>query len=349
MNRVASVALSPLGGLYAVAMKARRGLYRRGLLRVREIKVPVISVGNLTMGGTGKTPLVEWIADSLAAANRRVCILTRGYGRAHPNQRVIVSNGVQILSDAEQAGDEAFLLAERLKDRAAVISDADRGSAALWAIENLGSEVLILDDGFQNLGLARNLDLVTIDATNPWGNGRLLPSGILREPPTELARADCTVLTRVDESDRIQELELEINELSKGRPVFRTRMKIVGLRRVNAETDLRAAEEIKSSIAAAFCGIGNPQSFFAQLRSTGYQLGHTQDFRDHQVYKQADIDRLVRAAIAGGAEVLLTTAKDEVKLRLLKFDMPCYAVDVRMEIEEKDNFRVLIDNYLQKK
>lgn len=346
MNRAASVALSPLSRLYGVAMKARRDLYRRGLLRVREINVPVISVGNLTMGGTGKTPLVEWIADRLAAANRRVCILTRGYGRAHPNQRVVVSNGLEILSTAEQAGDEAFLLAESLQNRAAVISDANRGSAALWAIENLGSEILILDDGFQNLGVARNLDLVTIDATNPWGNGRLLPAGILRESPRELARADCIVLTRVDESDRIQELEREINELSKGRPVFRARMKILGLRQVNAETDSRAAEEIKSSIAAAFCGIGNPQSFFAQLRSAGYQLGHTQAFSDHQVYKQPDIDRVTRAAIAGGAEVLLTTAKDEVKLRSLRFDLPCYAVDVRIEIEEEDNFKILIENSL---
>src|SRR6266404_4680536 len=224
MNRVASVALSPLARLYGVAMKARRDLYRRGLVRVREVGVPVISVGNLTMGGTGKTPLVEWVADRLAAANRRVCILTRGYGRAHPKQRVIVSNGIEILAGAAQAGDEAFLLAERLKGRAAAISDADRVSAALWAIENLGSEVFILDDGFQNLGLARNLDLVTIDATNPWGNRRLLPAGILREPLRELARADCILLTRVHESRQIQGLEGEINALRKGRPVFHSRI-----------------------------------------------------------------------------------------------------------------------------
>lgn len=349
MNRVASVALSPLGGFYGVAMKARRGLYRRRLLRVREVSVPVISVGNLTMGGTGKTPLVEWIVDKLAAANRRVCILTRGYGRAHPNQRVIVSNGAEILSDAERAGDEAFLLAERLKGRAAVISDADRGSAALWAIQNLGSDVLVLDDGFQNLGLARNLDIVAIDATNPWGNRRLLPAGILREPPNELARADCIVLTRVEGADRVQELEREINDLSKGRPVFRSRMKILGLRPVSALGERLSAEEIKSSTAAAFCGIGNPQSFFAQLRGDGYELGHVQVFRDHHVYTQTDLDRIVRASIAAGAGVLLTTAKDEVKLRSRSFDLPCYAVDIGIEIDEEDKFRPLIEDSLQKK
>jgi len=328
--------------LYGVAMKARRDLYRRGLVRVREVGVPVISVGNLTMGGTGKTPLVEWVADRLAAADRRVCILTRGYGRAHPKQRVIVSNGIEILAGAAQAGDEAFLLAERLKGRAAAISDADRVSAALWAIENLGSEVFILDDGFQNLGLARNLDLVTIDATNPWGNRRLLPAGILRESPRELARADYIVLTRANESDQVQELEGQINDLSKGRPVFRSRMKILGLRPVSAVAEGLSAEEIKSSTAAAFCGIGNPQSFFAQLRGGGYKLGHIQIFRDHHVYTQTDLDRIVRAAIAAGAEVLLTTAKDEVKLRSLGFELPCYAVDMSIEIEEEAQLRSLI-------
>src|SRR5260370_30535673 len=258
-------------------MKARRELYRRGLVRVREVGVPVISVGNLTMGGTGKTPLVEWVVDRLAAANR-VCILTRGYGRAHPKQRVIVSNGSEILAGVEQAGDEAFLLAERLTGRAAVISDADRVSAALWAIENLRSEAFIVDDGFQNLGLSRNLDLVTIDATNPWGNRRLLPAGILRESPSELARADCIVLTRANESDQVQELEGQINDLSKGRPVFRSRMKILGLRPVSVAAEKFSAEEIKSSTAAAICGIGNPQSFFAQLRAGGYKLSHVQLF-----------------------------------------------------------------------
>jgi tetraacyldisaccharide 4'-kinase len=346
MNRVATVALAPLGGLYGVAMKARRSLYRRGLLRVRKLNVPVISVGNLTMGGTGKTPLVAWVADKLAASNLRVCILTRGYGRAHPEERVVVSNGAEILSEAEQAGDEAFLLAESLQSRAAVISDADRGSAALWAIENLRSEVFILDDGFQKLGLARNLDIVTIDATNPWGNRRLLPAGSLREPPRELARADCIVLTRVDESHRIKELEREINELSQRRPVFRSRMRIRGLRPVNAEGGTVSPEQINPSIAAAFCGIGNPQSFFAQLRGAEYHLGFTQIFRDHHIYTQAEIDRVIRAAIAAGAKVLLTTAKDEVKLRSHRFELPCYAVDIGIEIEEEAQLRSLIEESL---
>jgi tetraacyldisaccharide 4'-kinase len=344
MNRIASVVLSPLGGLYGLAMKARRSLYRRGLLSNRSVPVPLISVGNLTVGGTGKTPLVQWIAEQLAAADRRVCILTRGYGRQNPKQRVVVSDGAEVLSDAEHAGDEACLLAESLKGRAAVISDADRGSAALWAIKNLASDVFVLDDGFQNLSLVRNLDIVTIDATNPWGNRRLLPAGILREPRGELARADCIVLTRVNESNAVLELEREISGLTNGRPAFHSRMKIRGLRAINGTGE--NVPEIKGVSVAAFCGIGNPESFFAQLRSAGHQLASTEIFRDHHVYTQADIDRVVRGSSASGARFIFTTAKDEVKLRSLRFDLPCYAVEIGIEIEEEDQFRSLIENAL---
>jgi len=126
-------------------------------------------------------------------------------------------------------------------------------------------------------------------------------------------------------------------------------MKILGLRPVSAIGEILSAEEIKSSNAAAFCGIGNPQSFFSQLRGYGYELEYAQVFRDHHVYTQTDLDRIVRAAIAAGAGVLLTTAKDEVKLRSRRFDLPCYAVDIGIEIDEEDKFRSLIENSLQGK
>jgi tetraacyldisaccharide 4'-kinase len=348
MNRLATVALSPLGGLYGVAMKVRRGFYRRGWLRVREVGAPVISVGNITLGGTGKTPLVEWVATKLAAENRQVCILTRGYGRLHPRQRVVVSNGSEILSDAAHAGDEALLLAERLKGHAAVISDADRVSAARWAIKHLGSGVLILDDGFQNLGLARNLNIVAVDATNPWGNRQLIPAGILREPLTQLSRADCIVLTRIEDSDQIEKLEREMSQLTKS-PIFHSRTKIRSLRPINVAGENLSSEEVRSSRIAAFCGIGNPKSFFAQLQRDGYELVYTQKFRDHHAYDQSNIDRVVRESIAAGAQALLTTAKDEVKLRSLRFDPPCYAVDITIEIAEEEQFGTLIKESLRNK
>jgi tetraacyldisaccharide 4'-kinase len=327
--------------LYGLAMKTRRALYRSGQFRVHDLCVPVISVGNLTTGGTGKTPLVEWIARELAQTGRRVCILTRGYGRRSAGTRVIVSDGTEIIPDAARAGDEALLLAERLKGQAAVISDADRVSAAHWAVENFQSDVFVLDDGFQHLRVARNLNILTIDATNPWGNGKLFPAGVLRESLTELTRANCIVITRADAPHQIEELRREIAAQNKDCPVFCSRMILSGLR-PQAGEPLIAAEEIRASRIAAFCGLGNPESFFALLKRGGYQLVHTQIFRDHHSYTQKEIDPLVRESASRGAQILLATAKDEVKLRSLKFELPCYIADIAIEIENQEKLRELI-------
>src|SRR5437667_2820440 len=306
MNRAGTIALAPLGVLYGAAMRARRTMYQRGLFQTQHLGVPVISVGNITTGGTGKTPLVEWMAGETANRQRRVCILTRGYRRSKA-ARVVVSDGTDILSDAANGGDEALLLAEHLRGRAAVVSDADRVAAARWATENLHSDVLILDDGFQHLRVARNLDIVTIDAMNPAGNGRLLPAGILREPFSQIARADCVVITRADFTDNIENLEKEIESVAAGLPIFRSRMKPSRLRSINPGGEAAADidEVIKTRPAAAICAIGNPQSFFAQLRRDGYRLCHTQSFRDHHNFTQNDIDQFIRKARLHGAEAIL--------------------------------------------
>jgi tetraacyldisaccharide 4'-kinase len=351
MNSAVTIALTPLGSLYGVVMKARRALYRSGRFRVYELGVPVISVGNLTTGGTGKTPLVEWIAAELAQMGRRVCVLSRGYGRRNAAVRVIVSDGTEIITDPAQAGDEPLLLAEKLRGRAAVISDADRVSAARWALENLHSDVFILDDGFQHLRVARNLNILTIDATNPWGNGKLLPAGILRESPGEIARADCIVITRADQLDSTEELEREIAALSRDRPPFSSRMRLSGLREIrgNEVPSLIADDEIKALRVAAFCALGNPESFFSLLRRNGYQLVHTQAFRDHHPYRQSDLDLVVDESLAHNAQVLLTTAKDEVKLRSLKFALPCYTADIAIEIDHQEKLRELIAEAVTKR
>jgi len=343
MNSLLSAALTPLSGLYGVASRARRTLYDKGLVRVHEVSAPVISVGNITLGGTGKTPLVAWIAKTLAHEGRRVCILTRGYGRLDSHDRVIVSDGNEVLASPERAGDEAYLLAEELKGCAAVISDADRVTAAHWAVANLKPDVFVLDDGFQNLRIARNLDMVTIDASNPWGNRRVLPAGILREPRSAVTRADCIVVTRADDAQRLGELENELGRLSNGVPVFCSRMRLARLRHVSGDEFSPDTNEIKRSSVAAFCGIGNPESFFALLNREGYQLCHTRTLRDHHRYVQSDLDRIERESVAKGAQALLTTAKDEVKLRSINIGLPCYAVDIEIEIEESEAFSTLID------
>src|SRR2546423_13420251 len=177
-----TLALAPLGLLYGAAVRARLRLYRSGLLKTESVGAPVISVGNLTAGGTGKTPLVEWVARAVANEGLRACVLTRGYGRADASRRVVVSDGERVLAGVEESGDEPLLLAEKLNGVASVVCDRDRVDAARWARESLGAQAFVLDDGFQHLRIARDLDIVTLDATEPWGGGHLLPRGRLREP-----------------------------------------------------------------------------------------------------------------------------------------------------------------------
>ncbi len=345
------IVLGPLGALYGIAMRARLALYHRGLLRVHKIAAPVISVGNITTGGTGKTPLVEWLARTMAHENLRPCILTRGYGRKDAGTRVVVSDGERVLAEAGAGGDEPCLLAERLQGLAAVISDADRVAAAHWALEHLRSRLFILDDGFQHLRVARDLNILTVDATNPFGGGRMLPYGRLREPLREIARADCCVLTRAEQAADIDALREEVERRCGGRPVFLSRARTVGLRPV-AESPVHlsqesiAASQLSPNSApknvAAFCGLGNPQAFFAHLRRDGFAPVYTRAFPDHHVYHQSDIAALEQEAQAHGAQALLTTAKDGVKLRKLKFQLPCYVVEIELEFDDEAAFRQLV-------
>lgn len=349
MTHRGTIILSPLGALYGAVMRARTALYRRGTLKVHRIDATVISVGNITTGGTGKTPLVEWLARAVASrSGKRVCILTRGYGRADERARVLVSDGERLLADTELGGDEPQLLAESLKGVAAVISDADRVAAARWAMENLTSEVFILDDGFQNLRIARDLDIVTVDATAPFGGGRMLPRGRLREPAGGLARADVIIITRADQANEIGELRKEIEQFSSGRPAFLSRARTRGLRPLSS-TGAGAWDSSLPRTVAAFCAIGNAGAFFTQLKTDGHLLAYTRAFPDHHAYTQSDVQTIEEQARASGAQALLTTAKDGVKLRALKFDLPCFVVEIEIEIEEEDTLLGLIDEALLKK
>lgn len=178
--------LLPVGWLYGKIANIRNTLYDRGTFRSYDLGAKTISIGNITAGGTGKTPLVIHVSDILADAGEKVCILTRGYGRASSG-RVLVSDGEQVLVDARTGGDEPVEIARRLIGKAIVVSDADRISAATWAKEEFGITAFVLDDGFQHRHAKRDLDIVCIDATNPFGNGRILPAGRLREPLENLS------------------------------------------------------------------------------------------------------------------------------------------------------------------
>lgn len=347
--------LAPLGTLYGAAVRTRLRLYRAGFLKSEKVGAPVVSVGNITAGGTGKTPLVEWVARALAGEGRRACVLTRGYGRADERRRVVASDGERVLADFEECGDEPRLLAERLVGAASVVCDRDRVAAARWARAHLGADAFVLDDGFQHLRIARDLDIVTLDATAPWGGGHLLPRGRLREPPTALARADCIVITRAELADDLETLRAEAARLSGGRAaVIASRVRTRRLALLNPSSDsplLNPSSDSPSgehegrgvgSEAAAFCAVGNPRAFFEQLRREGFGLRHTRAFADHHRFTQADVDGVAREAARSGARLLLTTAKDAVKLRGFRFTLPCYVVEIGLEFEDEGKLLGLV-------
>lgn len=332
MNPVTSLILPPLSGIYGAVMRARETAYRRKWFSVSKLSAPVISIGNLTTGGTGKTPLVEWVCIAVAReTGKKVCVLTRGYGRTDPQSQVLVSDGKKMLSSVREAGDEPYLLGQNLTGIAAVVSNPNRLAAGDWAIKNLGSEVLVLDDGFQHLGLARDLNIVTIDATNPWGGGRLLPYGRLRERRAGLSRADCVVVTRTDQVEDTVSIRRSVQQFAGGIPVFPSRMVNSGIRRLEGGTVEKSSE---LGPVAAFCGVGNPESFFNQLRRDACTLALTYAFPDHYNYNQSDLDRLLEEAKAHGASGLITTAKDALKLPSLKLRLPCYVLDIKISIDE---------------
>ena len=327
----------PFSWLYEKIIGARNLFYDRGVFDSFDLGVRTISIGNITAGGTGKTPLVAYVAHILAARGEKVCILTRGYGRKNPKRRVLVSDGAQILATPNEAGDEPFELAEKLIGKAIVIADADRVAAGEWAKRRFGVTAFVLDDGFQHRKLKRDVDIVCIDATDPFGGGKMLTAGRLREPVHNLKRANIVVITRANLAGDISNLRSEISNLNPAAAIFLTENKVVGVRGLR---DSHLFSE--TNPAFAFCGIGNPDAFFRQLKLENFSPTATEAFRDHQVYMQQDINRIQTQAHNSGAQILLTTAKDAVKLTGLEFEMPCFVVEIEVSIDDAEGFAAML-------
>ena len=321
---------SVLAAIYGKIMDVRNRLYDKGVLDLHHLGARVISVGNITAGGTGKTPLVAYVANLLAARGEKVCILTRGYGRDDATKRVLVSDGERLLADVTEAGDEPFELAQKLIGKAIVIADADRVAAAEWARRKFGVTAFVLDDGFQHRKVGRDVDIVCIDATDPFGGGKMLPAGRLREPLNNLGRADVIVITRADLVDDVSTLRGQISDLAPQAKVFESANRIIN------------AGEFMGRRAFAFCGLGNPESFYEQVRRELIEIVGSRAFVDHHFYTQEDIDVIESEARAAGAEILLTTAKDAVKLSALVFRLPHQVVEIEIMIDGKQGFVAIV-------
>lgn len=327
---------------YGAIINFRNLLFEKGIFKSYSLGVPTISVGNITVGGTGKTPLVAYIAELLANSGEKVCILTRGYGRENLNRRIVVSDGKNIIEDARKSGDEPLELANKLGEKAIIIADANRYEAGSWAREKFNISAFVLDDAFQHLRVKRELDLVCVDAANPFGNKKVLPFGILREPLKNLKRADAIIITRANllNENQIAELKNEIEKLTIV-PIFISRNKIKHL------TELKTngkEEKIKNKLYA-FCALGNPNNFFDQLKNENYDLVGEKSFPDHHFYNQKDVAVIEETAKNSFAVALITTAKDAVKLKELDFELPCFAAENELVFDEEEKLHELVQSY----
>lgn len=223
--------LGVLASIYGRFIERRNRRFDDGTTPITSLPARTISIGNLTTGGTGKTPLVIKCAEILAGRGKRVCILTRGYGRKSKG-RLLVSDAREILADAAAAGDEPVEMAKRLLKKAVVIADADRAAAAAWAKDEFGISVFLLDDAFQHRHAARDVNILCIEATDPFGGGKLLPAGRLREPVEAISRADAVVITRADAAD-VKGIRSEIMRIAQSVPIFEARTKIARLTPLN--------------------------------------------------------------------------------------------------------------------
>ncbi len=289
------------GGLWAACIpygwitRLRNAVYDRGWKRSRRAAVPVVSVGNLTLGGTGKTPCVEYVARYYQSLGRRVALLSRGYG------------------GTDGGNDEARVLADNLPD-VPHLQGADRVSLAQRAVAEYDSEVLVLDDGFQHRRLHRDLDLVLVDATLPWGHGHLFPRGLLRERPEGLGRAGIVLLTRCDlvSADERERLRQRIQALAGRVPVLETVHRPVEW--VNARGKTAPLAMAVGQPAAAFCGVGNPEAFLRTLSSLKVAVRDFRTYPDHYAYSTADLNELDARAARQPAALVVTTQKDLVKI-----------------------------------
>jgi len=300
---------------YALGAWLRNQAFDRGWKRIERAAIPVVSIGNLTTGGTGKTPFAASIARWYRERGVRVAFVSRGYG-AH---------------DAA-TNDEALVL-DALCPDVPHLQNPDRVAAAQIAHVELDSQLVILDDGFQHRRLARDLDIVLIDATQPWGFGYLLPRGLLREPVSSLKRAHVVVITRVDQVDRdaVEAIRRTVEGANPQADVIEVAFPATRL--VGAKGQTAALESLARRSVAAICGIGNPAAFRSSLVRSGYSVDHFRSFPDHHNYNRADVEDLDHWIRSLAVDAVLCTQKDLVKIALETLgDPPLWAVEIGTEI-----------------
>jgi tetraacyldisaccharide 4'-kinase len=322
--------LWPLSLPYGLLALLRAGAYRKGILRQHRLPGVVISVGNLTVGGTGKTPMVLWIAERLLAEGKTVGILTRGY-RGKTVGASAKTSQTTARPRVVSTSDEVQLLQSRLGERVLLGVGADRYKSGL-ALADGGVNWFILDDGFQHFPLARNVDIVLIDASKPFGGGHLLPAGRLREPRAALERSDLVVIAR---SNHAPAIESVVRRYSAA-PIFYAHTELASI--YSPAHPQSTTSEARSKTFFAFCGIGNPAAFIADLRDWGFQVAGHRFFSDHHRFSESDIAEIEKQARKLGATALICTEKDKFNLKEAPPSMDLWICSISLHVDKADDF-----------
>jgi tetraacyldisaccharide 4'-kinase len=339
--------LHGLSRLFHTLVQGRLVLFRHRIKNDYHLGATVISIGNLTVGGTGKTPVVEMLARRLQQEGRRVAILSRGYkrlkptmkdrlrhrlrGRDHEPPPTVVSDGSQVYGDPAHAGDEPFMLARNLPG-VAVVVDKDRVKAGRQAVRNFNCDTLLLDDGLQYLKLRRRFDIVLVDRTAPFGNHYMLPRGTLREPPKNLRRASHIFLTKCDGGDNSEILAL-IHRFNPTASVMECRHRPVHLQNLLDPADTKPLDYLQNRKIATISGIAVPEGFEGSLTTLGANLVLTRRYTDHHRYNEDEINECILHADDMFADCIVTTEKDSVRFPALeKTLLPVYYLRVEIEI-----------------
>jgi tetraacyldisaccharide 4'-kinase len=356
--KVLRVVLRGFSLLFGSLVQFRLWLYLHGILRPHTLGCQVISIGNLTVGGTGKTPIVEVFARTLQKSGRKVAILSRGYKKkedpflrrlakkltlqVEDDPPRVVSDGQRLLLDSSLSGDEPFMLATNLPE-VSVIVDANRVKAGQYAIQKLGCDTLILDDGFQYLKMKHRLDIVLVDRTNPFGNRRLLPRGILREPIRNIKRAGFIFITKSN-GDGAEELKRTLRQYNPHAEISECRHSAKHLQNVYTG-ERQPLSFLRGLPVAAVSGIASPKGFEDELVRLGARVMYHKRFADHHRYKQQEIIEVINKGLPCEARIVVTTEKDAVRFPMLeRRDLPVYFLRVEIEmLSGADEFHAWIN------
>jgi tetraacyldisaccharide 4'-kinase len=316
------ILLWPLSQVYGAYVRGRRALYARGWLKPRRLKATVISVGNLTVGGTGKTPMVLWLAEKFLTRGKKVAILTRGYKGSHGSS------------------DEIELLKRRLGGKVPFGVDADRFASGSRLQAEKAIDVFLLDDGFQHVQLARNLDIVMLDGSRQLESEWLLPAGLLREPVAACRHADILVVTRKSEKPVVKGGDAVMP------PIFYAHTRLIGFQRFGPDPDTKDRSHLGPGPFLAFCGIGNPDAFFDDLSRWHVPVAEKKVFSDHHKYSSMELDHLQSRSIACGATGLVTTEKDAENFPVANVHFPIWIAVIDLVVDAEKELLTAIDHKL---